>query len=155
MSLRGAHINYSPIANPALAAMYKTYFPKFDGFHAVSDAIGLEAQKYGAEASKITTIHSLIPQATLDLYKLPSEKKDNKLNIISVGRHHWKKGYTVALDACKILKDKEIPFLYTIIASGKTPEELLFQRHDLGLVEEVFFLDAMPQKNIFKKDEGD
>jgi hypothetical protein len=43
VSLRGAHINYSPIANPKLAVVYKNLFPKVDGFHAVSDAIAKES----------------------------------------------------------------------------------------------------------------
>ncbi|MBT8270547.1 MAG: hypothetical protein KJO25_00745, partial [Bacteroidia bacterium] len=39
LSLRGAHINYSPIVDPKLAETYGRLFPKLDGFHAVSEAI--------------------------------------------------------------------------------------------------------------------
>ena len=151
LSLRGAHINYSPIADPQLAASYKKYFPKIDAFHAVSDAIGLEVQEYGADAAKITTIHSLISKTTIDLFKQPNAIKNNKLKIISVGRFHWVKGYNIALDACKILKEKQISFSYTILAAGKVPEELLYQRNQLDLIEEVIFTDNLEQGKAFLK----
>jgi glycosyltransferase involved in cell wall biosynthesis len=151
LSLRGAHINYSPISNKQLAESYKKNFPKIDAFHAVSDAIGIEAQKYGADLSRIKTIYSLISPSTLDLFKLPAMRKDSKLKILSVGRHHWKKGYSMALAACKILKEKNIPFEYTIVAGGKVPEELFVLQHQYNLDDDVIFETALPQAELFKK----
>jgi glycosyltransferase involved in cell wall biosynthesis len=150
LSLRGAHINYSPIAEINLANSYKKNFPKVDAFHAVSEAIKIEAQKYRAAPDKITVIHSLLPQSTFDLFKLPQKKHDDLLRIISVGRHHWKKGYTTALDACKILKERKIPFIYTIVAQGKVPEALFVQRHTLDLCKEVIFEKGIEQSKLFQ-----
>jgi glycosyltransferase involved in cell wall biosynthesis len=150
LSLRGAHINYSPLADKVLANSYRKHFPKIDAFHAVSEAIGLEAQKYGANPSKIKVIHSLVSASTLNRFMVPEQRNVGVLKIISVGRHHWKKGYAIALEACKILNDQEIPFNYTIIAAGNIPEELIFQRHQLGLKDRVHFLDAMPQEEVFE-----
>lgn len=151
LSLRGAHINYSPISNSQLAKTYKKYFPKVDAFHAVSKAIGVEAQKYGANQKKIRTIHSLISETTFDLFKQPKELKSDKLQFISVGRYHWKKGYNLALDACALLKERGILFSYTIVAAGKIPEDLLFQRNQLNLNKEVVFISSLPQKEVFFK----
>ena len=39
LSLRGAHINYSPLADSSLAQTYSRLFPKIHAFHAVSKAI--------------------------------------------------------------------------------------------------------------------
>src|SRR5690606_13105958 len=58
LSLRGAHINYSPIADLKLANMYRKNFPKVDSFHAVSQAIAQEATKYGAHLNAIRVIKS-------------------------------------------------------------------------------------------------
>ncbi len=150
LSLRGAHINYSPIADEKLAIAYRNFFPKIDAFHSVCNAIKLEAQKYGADEAKILTIHSLIPQTTFNLFKLSNKDVIEKLNIISVGRHHWKKGYNFALQACKFLKEQKIPFTYTIIADGNVPEELIYNRHQMGLINEVNFLGALQQKEVFE-----
>ncbi|WP_048331114.1 glycosyltransferase family 4 protein [Bizionia psychrotolerans] len=133
LSLRGAHINYSPIADEPLADMYRFNFPKVDGFHAVSEAIGCEAQKYGAIQEKIHVVYSGLPLDT----EITITKKDNKIfQIISVGRPHWKKGYSYALDACKFLKAAGLQFEYTIIGAANTIE---YQYHiaDLGLENHV------------------
>ena len=151
LSLRGAHINYSPIANKILADSYRKNFPNVDAFHAVSGAIRKEAQMYGADPKKIFKIHSLISQRTFDLFRTIEKKKDPVLKIISVGRHHWKKGYATALDACSVLKSKSISFKYTIIAGGNVPEELLIQRDQLNLKNEVHFMDLLPQDEMFNE----
>lgn len=139
LSLRGAHINYSPIADPALADMYRKYFPKVDEFHAVSEAIGLEAQKYGAIASRIHTVHSGLDLKSLTTIDTKISPKNKVFKIISVGRPHWIKGYTYALDACKLLKDAGFEFEYTIVG-GADDIEYQYQIHDLGLENQVQLL---------------
>ena len=73
------------------------------------------------------------------------------LRIISVGRCHWKKGYTFALDAISILNNKGVPFHYTIIASGKDNENIHYQIHDLGLKESVTFINGLPHDEVIEK----
>jgi glycosyltransferase involved in cell wall biosynthesis len=155
LSLRGAHINYSPIANLELAAMYRHHFPQVDGFHAVSHAIAKEATTYGAPANRIKVVYSGLPQfdsqvdaaIEADIQVLDSESGESKpLHIISVGRPHWKKGYTYALDACNILKRAGFSFKYTIIG-GSDDIELLYQVHDLNLQDEV----CLSEQQSFEK----
>lgn len=190
-SLRGGQINYSPICNPEIADRYRKYFPKIDAFHAVSNAIAKEAQKYGADPEKIKVIYSGV-----DLKKIEKVKREvssirqktkssnnqrlnestllrpsgfggqanqpaspchagrqaagRRLNIISVGRFHWKKGYTYSIDACKILKDKEIDFKYTIIASGFS-QEYVYQIEDLGLNNYIEIISGLPHKETLRQ----
>ncbi len=138
LSLRGAHINYSPIADPQLAAMYRTYFPQVDGFHAVSNAIAKEASIYGASLDRTKVIYSGL---NLDAFHFKQEKNNHVFQMISVGRPHWVKGYTYALDAMKILKDFNLKFHYTIIGAG-SDIELLYQVKDLELNDHVTLLDV-------------
>ncbi len=139
LSLRGAHINYSPIADLELAKMYKKYFPKVDGFHAVSKAIALETEKYSAKKEKTKVVYSGL---NIEVNKADITKKSTIFHIISVGRSHWIKGYVYALDACRLLKEKGFQFKYTIIGGAKDIE-LLYQIEDLGLQDEVTLLDNM------------
>lgn len=137
LSLRGAHINYSPIADFKLANKYRYYFPKIDGFHAVSKAIGMEAQQYGASASKTAVVYSgLSMNPKIDR---KWQVKNRPFNIVSVGRGHWIKGYTYALDACKVLKDSGFSFKYVIVGGAYTIE-YQYQIHDLGLDDYVTLL---------------
>ncbi|TCK68834.1 colanic acid/amylovoran biosynthesis glycosyltransferase [Winogradskyella wandonensis] len=138
VSLRGAHINYSPIANLELAETYKRLFPKVDAFHAVSKAIAKEAAKYNATEEKIKVIYS-----GLDLKKLEFNSKsfnsNTSLNIISIGRDHWKKGYAYALDAMGLIDDQDISFNYTIVGVDNN-EELLYKRSQLRCRDNINFV---------------
>lgn len=152
LSLRGAHINYSPIADPELAQTYRNYFPRLDGFHAVSEAIAREAQHYGADPQKIQVVYSGLTDLDAVFDKKP---KNEVFEILSVGRSHWKKGYDYALQAMQLLGDKKIDFNYTLIG-GKGAEELEFLKADLGLQDRVQLLGNMPfeivQQKMFQAD---
>jgi glycosyltransferase involved in cell wall biosynthesis len=137
VGLRGAHINYSPIADEELANTYKTLFPNVDGFHAVSKAISEEAIKYKAVKSKIHLVYS-----GLDLDKMQFQLKkfdvSKPLAIISVGRAHWKKGYSYALDAMNLLEKDNIDFKYTVVGV-ENDEELLYKRSQSKLEKKITF----------------
>ena len=144
LSLRGAHINYSPIADLDLANTYRRIFPNISGFHAVSKAIAKEAQKYGANQNQIKVVYS-----GLDIPELkPSTTIDESVfNIISVGRAHWIKGYPVAIDACKYLMQHNIEFKYLIVGAAHDIE-LIYQIHDLELQNHITLVDAQPYSAI-------
>lgn len=146
VSLRGAHINYSPIADKKIAETYKQIFPKIDGFHAVSGAIKNEAQKYGANPEKINVVYSGLPENHFSETEKP---KNQVFQILSIGRNHWKKGYHYALDAVKILQEQGIQIKYTIIG-GKDSEELEFQKADLGLENVVELTGNIPFLEVQK-----
>ncbi|MCK8479557.1 glycosyltransferase family 4 protein [Psychroserpens algicola] len=143
VSLRGAHINYSPIADVQLAEVYRTHFPNVDAFHAVSEAIAKEAQKYGAQKDKIKVIYSGLDLDVFNTTEMElSLQNDDTFNVISVGRPHWKKGYGYALDAFKLLKDQNFKFTYTIV--GGLNLELEYQLVELGLENDVISINHVP-----------
>ena len=148
VSLRGTHITISPIENEYWRELYSLYFSKIDGFHAVSKSMIIKAQKYGADLSKINVIKS-----GLDLHNLSFKtklKKNKTLKIISVGRSHWVKGYSYALDAIHLLKRSEIDFHYTLIGV-KNDEELLYKKNILGLDKYVTFIGELPFEEVLKE----
>lgn len=151
LSLLGSHINYSPITNKDLASTYKLLFPKVDAFHAVSKAISLEAQKYEADPAKIKLIHSPIQSTTFEMFNTHKKEIVQPVKILSIGRHHWVKGYNYAITAMGLLKAKHLDFQYTIIAQGKVPENLLFQVNQMELQKEVLFLKGVNQNELFNK----
>jgi colanic acid/amylovoran biosynthesis glycosyltransferase len=146
VSFLGTHINYSPITIPKIGLMYQKHFPNVDGFHAVSNVIALKGEKYNAAKEKIKVVYSGF---NMDLFDFSAQEKvNNKLfKIISVGREHWVKGYTYALDACKHLKDLDFQFEYTIIG-GAGDVELKYQLHDLNLNNVVQLTGRMPFEKV-------
>lgn len=148
LSLRGAHINYSPLTNSKIATTYKAFFPKVDGFHAVSKAISLEAMKYHAAMPKIKLVYS-----GLELERMPFQLKivdaNTPLKILSIGRAHWIKGYTYALNSAYLLKVAGVDFQYTIVGVGSN-EELIYQRSQLELENEVVFLENLSFEEVIE-----
>jgi len=144
-SLRGAHINYSPLADLKLAQIYRDTFPSVNSFHAVSLAIKSEAIKYGAIRENIHVIYSGL---NAEKFKFIPEFNtvEKKIHMISIGRPHWKKGYHLALDALKLLKTDGIDFNYTII--GGINDEIMYQIVDLELVEQVKIIPKLKFEDI-------
>jgi glycosyltransferase involved in cell wall biosynthesis len=147
LSFRGAHINYSPLADKELAQAYRDLFPQIDGFHAVSQAIAQRSLRYHSETEKIHVIHPAVSRELLAYPHVRTVDPVSELKIISVGRMHWKKGYNYALDAMGMLKEQSIRFRYCIIG-GKADEHIVYQIHDMGLHDSVDFLDFMPQSRL-------
>jgi len=153
VSFLGTHINISPITDPSIALMYKKYFPRVDAFHAISQTIASKGERCNAEINNTSVIYSSLDS---ELFSPRIQSKSNDVfKIISVGRKHWVKGYTYAIDAIKLLKDRGFTFKYTIIGA-KDDLELAYQIHDLGLWDEVNLIGARPfyeiQDEISKAD---
>lgn len=151
LSLRGTHIKYSPIADASLAASYRHNFPAVDGFHAVSKDIARTAEQYGALPEKTRVIYSGINLSEINkFYRSKKSSPSPHLNIISVGRMKWIKGYPLVLDALKKLSDAGIRFHYTLIARGDA-EELLYQAVDLKIADYITIVEGLPQQEVFRK----
>lgn len=149
LSLRGAHIHYTPIIQPSINALYAKLFPNIDAFHAVSKSMKDAAIGFGAQASRISIIHSPLNSPLLDSYS-PPQTKCEPMKVLSVGRFHWVKGYSYALQAMSFLKAKDINCHYTIIAQGDLPEAIVFQLNQLDLNSIVTILPGMPHDQLLE-----
>lgn len=148
VSLRGSHITFSPVVSKKLAASYGKNFPEVDAFHAVSKAIGVEAEKFGAPTDKIHLIYSMVPKLFLDAYQPLKPKTSNTINILSVGRPHWIKGYTYAIRAIAELKNQGYSVQYQIVGMNRQDEELLFLISELCLEHDVILHKGMSQDKL-------
>ena len=148
LSLRGTHINCSPIADKQLESLYKTLFPSIDQFHSVSNSLALNAIKYGADKNKIKVIRSPINFTSIQVIK-KKWKIGKKIKLISVGRYHWTKGYQYALSAIHKLKSKQFEIMYTIITKDNPSEEVLYQIVDQGLENNIKLKSVETQDEIF------
>ncbi|MCB0698027.1 MAG: glycosyltransferase, partial [Chitinophagaceae bacterium] len=153
VSMRGAHINYTPITTPEIKESYLRLFPYVHRFHAVGETIVKEAEQYGVDRQRTDVIYSYVADELLAKEIIPKETR-KELHIISVGRFFWKKGYEYALDALHILKQKGIPFRYTLIAEGNTPPDIIYQLHQLGLTDYVDIQNGATHDEVLKQIEG-
>ncbi|MBI3234616.1 MAG: glycosyltransferase family 4 protein [Bacteroidetes bacterium] len=152
VSFRGAHINYAPLFRPELRDAYLKNFPKTHAFHSVSNAIAKESLIYGASLDKIKTIYTSInPDMLLNPISESKIKSSSTINMISIGRFHWKKGYNYAIDALYKLKSQGIKVHYTIVAQGSDIEEYKFQIHQYNLLSDVTIINGLPHAEVIHK----
>jgi glycosyltransferase involved in cell wall biosynthesis len=145
LSLRGTHITISPKTNRYWEDTYLKLFKKVDGFHSVSVVLANEVLRYGVNSKAVSVIKSGVNIGLLKYIEKPAVSKP--LQIVSVGRCHFAKGYTYALDAMYALKQMGVHFQYTIIGMSHN-EAMIFQRAQLGLEKEVRFIDTLPFKDV-------
>lgn len=71
----------------------------------------------------------------------------NKVNIVTVGRLEWQKGYDIAIGTAKILKEKGINFCWYVIGTGSLRVELQKLTLENGVSDYLKFLGVV--KNPF------
>ena len=130
--------------------MYLTNFRHVDAFHSVSESLANAVLEYNICPDKVSVIRTPLKISTFNYFSLPIDHKIETLQIVSVGRYHWVKGYSYAINAIKHLHDKGINVEYFIIAPNTPSEELLFLVQALGLESVVKFKAAMPQQDLLK-----
>lgn len=149
LSQRGFHTNVRPFIDEDNFEYLQKCYPQLDGLHSVSQAISQVGQKIAVPQTEIDQV----VYTGLDLEKInyQSREKSNKvLELLSVGRPHWKKDYSTAIKACAYLKQEDIDFHYTIIG-GQGDEESLFLIHELGLIDYISLTQKLPQDEVFAR----
>jgi len=151
LSQRGFHTNVRPFVKQNNFNYLKQSYPQLDGLHSVSKAISKVGEKIGEPKTRIDQV--VYTGLDLSHFKAIEElkrKNSETFSIISVGRPHWKKGYSYAIRAMQILKSKGVEFKYEIIG-GQGDEEITYLIQDLGLSQEVILQPKMEQQLVFEK----
>jgi len=149
LSQRGFQNNVRPFVDPENKAYLQKIYPQLDGFHSVSKAMEAKGNQIHNDPSQVKRV----VYSGFDLAQLPYEDPQPvpaPLQLLSVGRPHWIKNYPLALKACALLKQQNIPFQYTIIGA-KGNEELQYLVRMLGLEEEVQLTARVSQKEVYER----
>lgn len=72
-------------------------------------------------------------------------------HLIAVGRLVEKKGFDVLLQACALLRARNVPFTLSLVGSGPLEEALRAQRAALGLEDCVTMDGPLPQETLIDK----
>ncbi len=150
ISQRGYQSNVRPFVDAKNVDYLQEWYVKFAGFHSVSKAISIQGDKIFNSPDKLDrVVYSGFDFKQLSFLK--NYSKSTPLQLLSVGRPHWVKGYPDALQACNILKQNNINVHYTIIGVNERNEEILYLINDLGLQENVTLLPKISQHEVYQK----
>ena len=148
LSQRGYQTNVRPFVDTDNFNYLQQWLPYFSGFHSVSHAISNKGDQIYHSKDKLDQV--VYTGLDLSKFEFKSQVIKNKaMQIISVGRPHWKKGYDYAIKACCLLKQKGLDFCYTLIGA-RGNEELLFLINELALQNQVTLMDKSPQSKVFE-----
>lgn len=128
---------------------YKYLSPKIDHYIAVCDAIKQNLIQYGVSQNKITIIPSSIDESEFSF----NHEKDFKAQLakdfgfsldvplmLCANRLTKEKGMETLIDACHILKKKNVLFHCLIVGSGALLDKLKATTEELSLKSEISFV---------------
>lgn len=144
VSLRGFDMAIYPLKKQHC---YNFLWVNVDKIHSISNDLYVLALKLGLSSTK--AYQKITPAININLFKNDDHKNyGNPIRILTVGRLHWKKGYSDTLYALKQLKDEGVQFKYTIVGTGKEYEKLMYIRYVLGLENDVVFLWKVSHEEV-------
>lgn len=149
VSCRGAAEQIEPLRNPARAEQLAAVFSAVDLIHCVSDDIAATARALGAPENKILVNRPAVPVAGFaPLRRSPGTLRDGPLQVLSVGRLHWKKGLDDGLRSIAALRQRGIDVRYRVAGGGDQHEKLSFMIDQLGLTNVVELLGTCTEDTV-------
>lgn len=137
------HTNYS---NSGMQADFDLhYFKKLQALIAVSPDCATDLQiNFPLIVPKIKVINNIVSAQTLNRLAAEYKVDVDKNTLLTLARLSPEKGCDLALEAAKILKDKNINFQWLIIGEGNQREQLEAKIREYHL-EDVFLLKGVHQ----------
>lgn len=130
------------------------FYEKMDRIVVVSNQLLTMTRKVFPEhASGMRVIYDVV---NADLIKAMAEKEEvltekTGLKIVTIGRLEKPKGYNIAIEACKILKDKGIDFTWYVIGDGTEREFLESKIREYALEENFVLLGVKANPYVYLK----
>lgn len=140
------HSNFNNIKKNEDASVYKEYFCKADKVVSISDkCVTILQENYPDMRNKFVYLPNLTSSVVLkNTAKTAIDEKFFKdiFNIVSVGRLTEAKGFDMAIDALKILKERKVPVHWWIVGDGELRESLEKQVRNNGVEQYITFLGS-------------
>ena len=140
------HSNFDNIKKNEDASVYKEYFREADKVVSISDkCVQVLQDNYPDMGNKFVFLPNLTSSVVLkNTAKAAIDEKFLKdiFNIVSVGRLTEAKGFDMAIDALKILKERKVPVHWWIVGDGELRECLEKQVRNNGVEQYLTFLGS-------------
>lgn len=146
VSCRGSAEKVKLLIYEERKTLFRQLLKKVDRVHCVSQDMVQTILPYCDEHHKIFVNYPSIDTGYFTRQK--KKLRDNHLNILSVGRVTFQKGYPNALFTMQYLKKQNLPFTWTIAGSGDAAEEFIFKIHEFGLTENIILAGTKPRSEV-------
>ena len=148
VSCRGTAENVKPVTEEGRIEKLRLMFNKVDKIHCVSARMVQTIKQYGATNEKIFVNHSAV---NTKLFTRKNEYVTHRhINILSIGRLVFQKGFLIGILALAELKKKFENFTWTIIGEGPEKEQLVFYINSLCLGDHVKLIGKKTREEIIE-----
>ena len=146
VSCRGSAEKVKAITQPGRKEELQQLFSKVNYIHCVSEDMATTIQEYGAPAIKIFVNRPAI----ISNFFTPAIKVNDTsvINIVSIGRLTFQKGFLVGLLAFKEVIKQNKNVHWTIAGDGPLLEEIKFYIHDLQLTDYVTLAGSVAKQQV-------
>ncbi len=150
VSCRGTAEKVKPLSEPHRKEQLKNLFATVSSIHCVSqDMANTIAPFCNNETSKIFINRPSIDTAVFKRVKPYGEQRAS-IEILSIGRFTFQKGYLIGLMAMQILHQKGTPFTWTIVGDGPLKEEMIYHINALGIKDKVMLVGKKSRDEILE-----
>jgi colanic acid/amylovoran biosynthesis glycosyltransferase len=150
-SLRGSDIHIEPLQSSSYRERLQKALIAADGVHCVCSEIKERAEVLnGSPLPNARVIRTALASEflTTDFPRKIKTSVDNMLEIVSVGRLDWGKGFEHGIVAAQALMQRGIDFRWRIIGDGEYRLPLQWAIRDMGLQERVFLAGALKHHEV-------
>ena len=148
MSCRGSAEKVKLLIDDKRKQKFKELSFEIDSIHCVSQDMAETIKHYGAPGNKIYINR---PAIEPDYFTRKKEyRQTGSIQILSIGRLVFQKGFVIGLLAIKDLKNLFPHFKWIIAGEGGDREELIFHIHTLGLEDHVELVGKKVKDEILK-----
>jgi glycosyltransferase involved in cell wall biosynthesis len=133
-----AWVNVSYQPNESEKVFQKRFYDQYDKIIAVSESTKkVLLESFPMYLKKVSVIYDINnPDFIANMADSGKSYEDSfdGLRILSIGRLAYQKGYDIALESCKKLKEQEIKFRWYVLGKGPLESEIkdYIKRHDLS-----------------------
>lgn len=131
----------------ALPDIHKEYLPKFNNIVVVSEETkNFLTERYPEISDRISVIKNIVDITAIRDSTLSSEidKNDAGIMLCTCGRISSEKGYDLAVEAAKYLRDKNYSFVWNLVGDGPQMDDLKKRVKEYNLEE---YIKILGQKN--------
>lgn len=149
VSFRGYDVNFFALDKPLI---YSAIDPYLTAVHVLGEDIRKRALARGCgKAQKAVAIPPAIDVGFFSPMEPPRAVRDGDaavINVLSVGRLEWKKGYEYALEAIRMVLDRGFPVQYRIVGVGPHEAALRVAVRQLRLEGVVCFVGKVDRYGV-------
>lgn len=144
----GSDVRILPYIHPRWARVLPPVFARTARVLCRSEDLRQWALRSGAPVERTEVLYPAVDTRYFAARDRPP-RDTQRLRLVSVGRHHWVKGYEYAVQAVAMARSQGCDVTYTIVGGDQgAADAVRYAAHELGLAEVVTLAGAKPVPGV-------